>query len=165
MRSLDHESPVGPIEPMILEAQSTKGMFSKTTKKRLQNSVFMGVLIITLMTTIISATGLLNGKSHEKECRSVQLQTVHAKICENSVLITFPFHHSVAPVRWNQKDVKYVKEIIDFLLALDIEETFKFYYIPDLIFVKNGTDIIETYLRDQSISIDDLIDIYNLMNK
>ena len=70
------------IEPMMLETQAR---FSKRTKKRLQNSIFIGLIFITLITTIIGGVGLMNGV--EKQCEMFQLQTVNAKICENNVLL------------------------------------------------------------------------------
>ncbi len=76
----------------------------------------------------------------------------------------FPANIDVPPVHWNIVEINDIVNIINYLLDFESKESFKFYYLPDLTFVKNGSNI-EASLRGQRVDIKDFFEINTFIQK
>ena len=161
-----HHGRLSPILEEKDDYESPKiSRLGKNTKKRIRDSIMISLIFVTLLTTVLGGTGLLkkdDGEvANDNLCRSVTLRTIFASICENDpdhIKVEFPNAPYIPPIRWKREQIEDITNIIDYLVSLDYGESFKFYYLPDLIFVKNDTNI-EVGIRGQVIDLNDFYEM------
>ena len=142
-------------------------MVDKKIKKCVRDGTYMTLIFVTLICTVVfGGIGLATGKGHKEGdksiCKLIGTNSFNATLCNNDdVYIKIASNPDKMAVHWKKDDLLAIVNVMEYLSTEFMSETFKFYFLPDLVFLKNGTSDIKATLFDVYIDVSDLLKLFD----